>query len=173
MNVNPIYLIEGRFLNAAKKFWNADKKFAKQRYFGGKGRELVEPIAKEMPSNLGGVRNPIRYTLGVDKLNGRITADQEAKFLSDVDNYIQKKDAWNAARSELWGETKALPGRAWRKAKRMFTRDNPRNINPINNYVTDEKGNILPYALAGGGLGLLGFTTLANSPEITAGTPDQ
>lgn len=167
-NINPLYLIEGRFLNSVKKFWNADKKFAKQRYFGGRGKELFKSAKNK---DMQAVRNLVGAELDAELMGNRITATDKAKYLRDLENYIQNNSNWNTARSELWGETKALPGRAWRKAKRMFTRDNPRNINP--NYTSTGNNSILPYAVAGGGLGLLGFTTLANSPEITVGTPDQ
>ncbi len=149
MNRNPLYLIyEGRFLNAFKKYWRADKGFAKQRYFGGFGRKLSEPYIKTGANNVG-VLNDLIIKLEIDRRAGKITQEVMDKYIEDARNYLAKRDAWKSARSELWDETKNL------------FKSKPISLD------TSNQGKLLPVAAAG--LGTLGFTTLANDPTVKIG----
>lgn len=151
-NINPIYLIEGRFLNSLKKFWNADKKFAKQRYFGGRGKELFNSAKNK---DMQAVRNLVGAELDAELMGSRITAADKAKYLRDLENYIQKGSDWKTARRELWDETKALPKRGYNGVKKFVndfrnTKIPTNNTNKVVNTDFSKVGDSLPYVLAGG-----------------------
>ena len=155
MNTNPLYLIEGRFLDSFKKFVKTDAKFAKQRLKNLKARRLVQNNIKAGSTNNKGIRTASEIGLGIEKDAGKITQDEMNRYLSDVDNYLATRDVWKSSGSDLWKETKDLPSRAWTGIKDIFKRS--RNSNPV--AVNNDGSSRLALGLGAAGLGVYGAKT--------------
>lgn len=154
-NANPIYLIEG--------FWRkfSDLRNAKKhlKTFTGKGKELVDDSLRMRRGILDGTRTHVERGLELGRRFGKFTDETKTQYMNDVDKYLDAISDWRTAKSDLWGETKALPGRAWDSIKGIFKK-NPPTHPPIS---YKNSNHIMPYAVGAGGLGLLGFKTIADT----------